>query len=253
MIVTLTGTSKQLVEVLRKLKFPWLNLLAATTPQWLGDNLSKTAVEGGFVARSIFVYEDTRLKVAWPQLTDDQRALKKLLIEDLATIAGLKGRMKITDEAKEFYKDWYESDKRFEGGEESRVASFYEREHIHVLKVAMALSLASKNELELQQQEIAGAIKLVDSIKPGLRRAFSAVGRNTHSTVIEQMRLKIVEKGRMPYKQVLAMFLPDCNSREDLDKALASLVDMGDIVWDTAARCLCDAKTHKLKIVESAS
>lgn len=225
---------------LEKIQFPWLNLVAATTPQWLGDNLSKTAVEGGFVARSVFVYEDTRLLVAWPELTKAQIDLKKLLIHDLAVISMNKGRMKITPEAKEFYKQWYEDPKRLGQNEDSRVASFFEREHIHVLKVAMALSLAAKDKLELQTEEIRAAIDLVNMIKPGLHKAFSAVGRNIHSTVIEQLRMKILEKGRIPYKKLLAVFINDVASREDFDKLLASLVDMGDIKWD--GKNLCDPR-----------
>src|SRR5678809_1176045 len=31
---------------LEKIKLPWFTLMGGTTPQWLGDNLSKTAVEG---------------------------------------------------------------------------------------------------------------------------------------------------------------------------------------------------------------
>lgn len=237
---------------LEKVPFPWLNLMAATTPQWLGDNLSKTAVEGGFVARSIFVYEDTRLLVAWPELTDAQRLLKKELIHDLSIISTLKGRMKITPEAKEFYVNWYEDPKRLSMNEDSRVASFFEREHIHVLKVAIALSLAAKNELMLQPEEIRAAIDLVNMIKPGMRRAFSAVGRNIHSTVIEQIRDKILEKGRIPYKKLLALFINDVASREDFDKLLASLVDMGDIEWDSAGKTLKDPKVPPAELTDPA-
>lgn len=215
---------------LEKVERPWLNLAAATTPQWLGDNLSKTAVEGGFVARSVFVYEDTRLRVAWPELTDDQKQLQKDLAHDLAIIGQLKGNIYPTPEAKKFYEEWYLDDKRG-GGEDSRVASFYEREHIHVLKVAIALALAAKDGLTLEVEEIRAAIDIVNMTKPGLRKAFSAVGRNVHSTVLEQIRTKILENQKISYKKILAIFLPDCNSRDDLDKLLMSLVDMGDIGW----------------------
>lgn len=58
---------------LEKIGKPWFNLLAATTPQWMGDNLSKTAMEGGFVSRTIFIYQDTRLRVAFHELTDREK------------------------------------------------------------------------------------------------------------------------------------------------------------------------------------
>lgn len=234
---------------LEKVPFPWFNLLAATTPQWLGDNLSKTAVEGGFVARSIFVYEDTRLRVAWPELTEEQKKQKQMLVHDLAEIAKLKGRMKITDEAKEYYRDWYENPShplRKTNEESSRVSSFFEREHIHVLKVAMALALGVRSELVVEVPEIVGAIGLLNDIKPGLEKAFSGVGRNVHSTVIEQIRNTILDKGKIGYKKLLATFINDVSSREDFDAVLGTLVDMGDIAWDQTARTLCDPKLIKL-------
>lgn len=230
---------------LEKVPFPWFNLLAGTTPQWLGDNLSKTAVEGGFVARSIFIYEDTRLRVAWPELTEEQKKQKQMLVHDLAEIAKLKGRMQITSEAKQYYKDWYEDPKRLVNEDSSRVASFYEREHIHVLKVAMALALGVRSELILELPEILGAIGLLNDIKPGLEKAFSGVGRNIHSTVIEQIRNAILDKGKIGYKKLLATFINDVASREDFDAVLGTLVDMGDIVWDQGTKALCDPKQVK--------
>lgn len=228
---------------LEKVEFPWLNLLGATTPQWLGDNLSKTAVEGGFVARSVFVYEDTRLRVAFPELTDRQKLLQKDLIHDLAIIAGIKGRMTFTPEAKEFYRGWYEDAGR-DVGKDHRVASFFEREHIHVLKVAMALSLAAKDKLVLEKEEIRAAIMTVNQIKPGMRKAFAAVGKNPYSTIIEGVRAEIIERESVPYKKLFAIFMNDI-SQEEFDKILKSLVDLGEIEWDGRSLISGDAAKRK--------
>jgi hypothetical protein len=225
---------------LEKIEFPWLNMLAATTPQWLGDNLSKTAVEGGFVARSIFVYEQTRLRVAFPELTEEQKKLKKLLIHDLSIIASLKGRMIFSPEAKEFYRCWYEDPKRTAGGyTDHRISGYYERKHVHVLKVAMAISLAQKNELVLDVESIRAAILLLGQIEPGMRKAFSAVGKNPHATVIEQIRDQITLAGKVPYKKLLASHINDVK-QEDFDKLLESLIAMGDVEWDN--KMLVDAR-----------
>jgi hypothetical protein len=218
---------------LEKIEFPWLNMLAATTPQWLGDNLSKTAVEGGFVARSVFVYEgEAGALVAFPELTPEQVKLKKLLIGDLAVIASLKGRMVFSPEAREFYKCWYEDPKRKRlGYTDSRISGYFERKHVHVLKVAMALSLAKKNELVLDVESIRAAILLLGQLEPGMRKAFSAVGNNAHATVIERIRDNIRLVGKVSYKKLLATYINDVK-QEDFDKLLESLVAMGDLKWD---------------------
>jgi len=221
---------------LEKIEKPWLNLLGATTPQWMGDNLSKTAVEGGFVSRTIFVYEDTRLLVAFPELTTEQKAVKRMLTHDLAHIASLKGEFQFSPEAKLFYREWYEDKARVAAETDYRIMGFYERKHIHVLKVAMALSLAQQDELVLKTEHIRAAIALLTSIEPGMRKAFRAVGKNLHGTTLERIRDQILDAGRLPYKKVLAANIHDI-MKEDFDKLIGSLVDMGDVVWDQTFLC----------------
>lgn len=235
------GWDKQTIaRDLEKIEYPWFNMLAATTPQWLGDNLSKTAVEGGFVSRSIFIYEDTRLLVAFPELTPRQREIHKWLVHDLAVISKVRGRMTFSPTAKSFYKDWYEDPARLSTGyQDYRISGYYERKHIHVLKVAMALSMAASNSLVLERPSIEAAILLLNSIEPGMRRAFSAVGGNEHSTVIERIRDQIIQMQKVPYKRLLGSYIADVD-KERFDKILESLVSMGDIIWD--GKELADAR-----------
>lgn len=238
------GWDKQTVSRnLEKIEFPWMNLLAATTPQWLGDNLSKTAVEGGFVSRSIFIYEDTRLLVAFPELTPAQRELHKWLVHDLAIISKIRGRMTFSPEAKIYYKEWYEDPSRLTTGyQDYRISGYYERKHIHVLKVAMALSMAAGNSLVLERSSVEAAILLLNSIEPGMRRAFSAVGGNQHATVIERLRDQIIQLQKVPYKKLLASYIADVD-QQHFDALLESLVTMGDIAWD--GKLIIDARLQK--------
>jgi hypothetical protein len=212
---------------LEKIERPWFNLLAATTPQWMGDNLSRTAVEGGFVSRTVFVFDDTRRRVAFPELTNEQKIIRKNLVHDLAEIAKLKGEFQLSPDAKAYYKHWYENindstDKDF------RISGFYERKHIHVLKVAMAVSLAEKNTLMLEQRDIEVSIALLGELEQGMRRAFSAVGKNTYSTDIERIKVQIIDAGTQTYKQILANNIHSV-AKDQIDEILSTLVDMGEI------------------------
>jgi hypothetical protein len=213
---------------LEKIERPWFNLLAATTPQWMGDNLSRTAVEGGFVSRTVFVFDDTRRRVAFPELTDEQKTIRKSLVHDLAEIAKLKGEFKLSADAKEFYRHWYETEND-NNERDFRISGFYERKHIHALKVAMAVSLAEKNELVLEQRDVEVALALLDELEVGMRRAFSGVGKNTYSTDIERIKLQIHETGKMTYRQILHNNIHSVE-KEQIDRILSSLVDMGEII-----------------------
>ncbi len=221
---------------LEKIAFPWFNLLGATTPQWMGENLSRTAVEGGFVARTLFVYEEKRIRVALPELTTEQRRIKRLLVSDLAEIAALEGGFKLTPEARQYYTDWYENKLDSETQFDYRLGGFYERKHIHVLKVAMMLRLAlnttiTSKDLILEAVDIQAAIGSVGEIEPGMRKAFSAVGKNVYSTDLDRILTQIRGGGAVKYKEILAANIHAVD-KDTIDKLLVSLLQMGDIEYD---------------------
>ena len=223
---------------LEKIAFPWFNLLGATTPQWMGENLSRTAVEGGFVSRTLFIYEEDRIRVALPKLTDEQRKIKRHLIHDLAEIAALKGEFILTPEAKEFYTDWYENKLDNEAQLDYRLGGYYERKHIHVLKVAMLLRLAMNNitspeNLIIEPVDIEAAIGCVSEIEPGMRKAFSAVGKNIYSTDLDRILAQVRSGKEVKYKEILAANIHAVD-KETIDKLLVSLIQMGDIKYNEA-------------------
>lgn len=218
---------------LEKIERPWFNLLGATTPQWMGDNLSKTAVEGGFVSRTIFVYDDTRLLVAFPELTEEQKKIRRDLIHDLAEIAALKGKFSFSPDAHEYYAYWYETILPKEIQIDYRLTGFYERKHIHVLKVAMLLRLAlgstnKPSDLVINQVDIEAAIGMLTEVEPGMRKAFSAVGKNIYSTDLDRILNQIRSGKKVRYKEILASNIHAVD-KENLDKIIDSLCQMGDV------------------------
>lgn len=222
--------SKQTVSRgLEKIEKPWLNLIAATTPQWMGDNLSSTAVEGGFVSRTLFVYCDERLLVAIPELTDQQRETKKDLIHDLALIAELKGEMVLSPEARDFYIRWYEDPSRLNSTMDQRLTTFYDREHVQVLKLSMIIRMAEDNSMVIQEQDVRLAIGLIDQIKPGMHRAFTAVGKNPYSTSMEKIRdlLKHYPDG-LTHKKLFAASWTDLDVNQ-FDGVMQALTATGEV------------------------
>lgn len=218
---------------LEKIERPWFNLLGATTPQWMGDNLSKTAVEGGFVSRTVFVFDDTRLRVAFPDLTEEQRVIRRSLIHDLAEITQIKGEFSLSPEAREYYTHWYENILPRETQSDYRLTGFFERKHIHVKKVAMLLRLAqgsvqSSEDLVIHKTDVEAAIGVVSETEPGMRRAFSAVGKNVYSTDLERILDQIINGGYVKYKEIIAANIHSVD-KETIDKILTSLISMEEV------------------------
>ena len=215
---------------LEKITFPWFNLLGATTPQWMGDNLSKTAVEGGFVSRSIFVFADQRLRVAFPKVTDEQWAIRKDLIHDLAHIAKLKGTFRFSPSGLKYYTEWYEDGDWDQGASDYRISGYFERKHAHVLKVAMSISLASSDNLLLEPRDIAAALAALEELEPGMQKAFAGVGKNLFSADHERIKTQILasDSRGITYKQLLQTNI-HAVERSIIDQTLNTLLEIGEI------------------------
>jgi hypothetical protein len=168
---------------------PYLTMLVGTTPSYIADALPNNVIGHGFTSRMIFVHEDTeRLINPRPGAEDTEMAQR--LIADLRHISFLSGQFKWTDDGMkaydEFYRNLYVSippDYRMEG--------YHWRKKIHVLKVAMLLSLAESDDLLLSKRDIDSAIGLLTAIEPNMARTFSAVGKYEYASDLERIGSQI--------------------------------------------------------------
>lgn len=223
-------TVKHDLQVIKK---PWLNIMSATTPKWLSERLGLIALEGGLMARTILPYsEELILNNPRPKETPEFRAVKHALVHDLSQIATLSGIFEFEGgeegDAVKWYDEWYKDRSRYPSISDPRTASYYDRKHIHLLKVAMLLSLSHKDELILDLVDLQRALALLNSTEAGMRLALNAVGRNERSNETGQILAQLAAKGRMEYKELLIENYT--NLREGkigLDKALLELKLMG--------------------------
>ena len=217
---------------LQKITRPWLNIAAGTTPKWLGENMGVVAAEGGLVARCLFAYSDERLlRSPFPRETERMKALKKDLIHDLCIISALEGEFDFDKDAEKYYNAWYLDESRFPAILDPRTASYYDRKHIHMLKVAMALSLSYKDELVLTLPDIQRAKVLLDSAEPGMRTALAAMGKNEHASELVHVLSQIKSKQSISYKDLLVENYHNLGKKQ-LDIVLDELVSMGRIKPD---------------------
>lgn len=180
--------------------FPWLNFIAGTTPSWLGDNLTRSAVEGGLVARTIYVHSDEIvLKSPFPRKDKGLRDLEQHLVHDLAHISQLYGEFDFAGgkggDAERWYDKWYMDRSRLPRVSDNRTAGYYVRKPVHLLKVAMALALSRKDTLELAIEDLELAKAFLGAVEPGMRQAFSSVGGNAYATDLERIFAQITASG----------------------------------------------------------
>lgn len=226
---------------------PWFNMIAGTTPRWLGDNLTKNAVDGGLIARTVFVYsEELNFVSPEPEITPEFREREKTLTHDLAHIAQLYGsfewaggkgnhRGRCTGrcgcaDAWRWYNNWYlDGESRLPRIPDNRTQGYFIRKPIHLMKVATLLSLAKRDDKLYHLEDMMAALALLDSIETGMKKAFSAVGTNPFATDLERIEHQIRAAGGMSYGDIVES---NYHNLEDvkIQNTIASLVAMGKIV-----------------------
>jgi hypothetical protein len=238
---------------------PWFNLMSGTTPKWLGDKLGLIALEGGLVARSIFPYSEERiLKNSWPKASKEFTDIGQAIAEDLSHIATLEGEFQFDDDgtgdyekglAFKFYDAWYQDNKpmwdklpkelrevthphgwasRFPIMDDPRTASYYDRKHIHLLKVAMALSLSYKDDLILTVEDLQRSLVLLNQTEPGMHKALGSAGKNPLAAETMRVAAQIATKGKATYKELIIANFHDLG-KLNLDRVLDDLRMMGRI------------------------
>lgn len=213
-----------------KIKAPYLNLIAATTPDWIAKAMPMDTVGIGLTSRIVFVYQDTpRIKDPFPILSPEQVELQKLLLHDLQLISMFGGQFLLSDPAKKYYSDWYKSrlEKPNPTGDD-RLNGYFERKPMHVLKLAMVTSASVKDELLLTEDDINVALALLGEIEEKMPKVFANVGKNPLSADIDAVGLAIAESGTtgMTLGQVMKRFKHSMR-KDEMIEVLDMLVEEG--------------------------
>lgn len=173
---------KTLTSGKTEVKFPWLNVIAATTPSWLQANFPEHAIGGGLTSRIIFVYgEQKRKLVAYPDEiipTKEHYELREKLIDDLTTISLLKGEYRLDDDAREWGRQWYEQhwSSRPAHMASDRYGGYLSRKQTHIHKLAIVLAASARNELIIEKQDLLAANTLIGQIEGSMIKVFESVG-----------------------------------------------------------------------------
>jgi len=163
-----------------KIYGPWINIMAATTPSWLSDNLPKTMVGGGFTSRCIFIFgSKKRQLIAYPsRQVHDMDAFRRMednLVHDLEVISLLKGDVTLTNDAYVWGEQWYDRHYQSSLKNVDDVGGFMARKQAHLHKVATVLSAAKRDDLVIDVGELKVADILLTAVERDLHAVFQSL------------------------------------------------------------------------------
>lgn len=185
----------------------WVNLLGATTPQQLRENLSTNAIGGGLTSRIIFVYaEDLEKLVPFPVFTEKQRDLRNLLVSDLQQINSLQGAFDYTPEFKSNYSEWYIDSYNNPPFLDPRFSGYLQRRGMHLLKLSTIVSASRSDDLILTEKDLIRAKDYLEKVERTMLDAFTGVGKNRDADLIAEIILYIKQKGITTERELLNTF-----------------------------------------------
>lgn len=202
------------------IKNPVLNILAATTPTWIAEGLPADVIGHGFTSRIAFIYADDR-RYLRPFPREPSAELIKNLTTDLDHISRIEGPFSWGPGAKDVYDRIYtEIDES--KPEDYRIEGFHNRKDIHVLKVAMLLSISESDDLVLTPTFITAAYEALNDIEETMGKTFSAVGKYEHAADFERVLAAITAAGGMTSEEIHDKFYAIGDVQE-----IANILHMG--------------------------
>jgi hypothetical protein len=205
-----------------------VSLIGACVPDFI-RNLNRdsgSAISGGFTARTIFVFANDKSKsLVWPSGFEDSASGKIIasdLQNDLEHISKLSGECTWTKTSAVLFERFYNSIK-VEDDDSDVVRHFKARQNIHVLKVAMCLSAASRDDLIIDDYCIQTAIALVDGVLKTLDITFRGVGESPLAEATAKIMAYIDRRGLCTRAQMIKDNYRHVTT-EDLDRIIYTLI-----------------------------
>lgn len=209
------------------LKNPCITFLWATNEEHLKEAIAQKDVKGGFMARSMVIYEEQRRTIN--DLMDPPQKVPNIqdLVVHLKALNKLKGEFKLSEEAKSTYREWYRAlaSKPFDD-----TTGYIERLGDTVLKVAMNLSAARGFDLKIDNEDMNEAIDVSTECMSGLKIITMHAGgaELTQPTALVLKHLLTREGNTCTRKQILSKYWGEVDSMM-LDRIIETLVQAGAV------------------------
>lgn len=160
----------------------WLNIIGATTPEWMTANFPPGMLSEGLGSRIIFVYGDTKRHLsAYPSqriVLKDFLTTEDVLVNDLEHISKMAGPYELTKEAYAWGEAWYDRhhSTRSTTMASSRYGGYLARKQTHLHKLAMVLAASQRDALVIEKGDLEAAEQILSSTEGSMIRVFESVG-----------------------------------------------------------------------------
>ena len=170
-----------------------INMIAASTPKWFKQCVPEDATGGGFISRVLIVYQDqARRKVAFPdeEFREHGPEMESRLVEDLQQIITLEGEVQIPEEARAWYRNWYELE--LDEIDMHPHTDYLVRRPDTLLKIATILSVSETDSLVIEKRHMEHALQMInyvrDTMAPAIEQISTMKASDNVAKVVDMFR-----------------------------------------------------------------
>jgi hypothetical protein len=153
---------------------PCINMLAASTSEWLAKGMSIGDFGGGFMGRCVFVVPSAaRKRIAHPSVSAAQQQAFDRLVGKLQQLRTLRGEYQLSESGKTFFEYWYNNQPPI--ANTNRLKSYYERRPELILKLGI-IKCTMDEGLEVTGDNLQWAVGALAEVETEMMTAFQFIG-----------------------------------------------------------------------------
>lgn len=177
-----------------ELKSPCITMFGGSSPEHFAAAVPSVNIGGGFMGRTLVVYEENRHRINPLSNTDDAVKINiDYLAEHLHEVAKCKGGFKFSDEAVGRWEEWYIDFRKKKFEDETGLTH---RMPDHVLKVAMCISLTKKFEMIITEEDLEESISACMLLGLNTKRITKGSGKSTLGPIIKKVFEMLVNSAK---------------------------------------------------------
>jgi hypothetical protein len=247
--VFMTGSRQWAGKVINR---PSLNLLGGSAPEWLAKSIPADAVGGGFTRRVNFVYANAK-ETPVPTNGHNYTKVRDNLVQTLQQISNLRGAFTISPRVMPLYDKYYQAAEPDEF-DDAAASGYITSKPAHAMKLAMVHSAASRDSLEILEDDWNRAVEMVEEAQEGARRVFRAIGTSNFVIASDKILRYLEHKLNNPApthqatrQELMKILWQDINGTGELDMIMEMLIEAGLARQIQAGRHIVYETTIQLK------